>query len=285
MTQALENVNYESLYTLMLTPQDHYSDDAKQFVTFLRDNEYGISFEGLKAYAEYLDSEIGGKRLSANTYNKRIIGAKNRLQYLFTQSPEFFDVLKRYQFEEALKEIKLKKTNSNAVGKDDILTPEEVDTLVTESEDITVSLMVEFLYATGVRITEMLNILLSDIKRSNGKYTIRLRGKGNKERTVFAGKELVDRIKRHFKGTTYLFEHNCKSYNRISITNRIKAQGKIVLGKSISAHTLRHSFATHMLKKTNNLKGVSKYLGHSSTSTTADLYVHSELSWEDLSDE
>jgi len=282
MTQALENVNYESLYTLMLTPQDHYSDDAKQFVTFLRDNEYGISFEGLKAYAEYLDSEIGGKRLSANTYNKRIIGAKNRLQYLFTQSPEFFDVLKRYQFEEALKEIKLKKTNSNAVGKDDILTPEEVDTLVTESEDITVSLMVEFLYATGVRITEMLNILLSDIKRSNGKYTIRLRGKGNKERTVFAGKELVDRIKRHFKGTTYLFEHSGKGYNRISITNRIKAQGKIVLGKSISAHTLRHSFATHMLKKTNNLKGVSKYLGHSSTSTTADLYVHSELKWEDI---
>lgn len=284
MTHALTNVNVEGLYEIITSIDDDYADDAEKFVNFLRDNGYGISFEGLKAYAEYLDSEIDGKRLSANTYNKRLIGAKSRLRFLFKHSPESFDVLKRYQFEEALKELKVKKINSSAVGDDDILTPEEVEKLITESDDTTVRLMIEFLYATGVRITEMLNILLSDIKRSNGKYTINIRGKGNKERAVFAGKELVDRIKRHFKGTTYLFEHHGKSYNRISITNRIKAQGKIVLSKSISAHTLRHSFATHMLQKTNNLKGVSKYLGHSSTSTTADLYVHSELSWEDLVD-
>ena len=90
-------------------------------------------------------------------------------------------------------------------------------------------------------------------------------------------------VHNYFGGSVFLFEHNGKPYNRISITNRIGIQGKILLGKNISAHTFRHSFATATLEKTKNLKGVSKYLGHSSVSTTANLYIHSELSWEDIS--
>ena len=69
-------------------------------------------------------------------------------------------------------------------------------------------------------------------------------------------------------GVTYLSEH--------------ALAGKMILGKEISAHTFRHSWATHTLKRTKNLKGVSKYLGHTSTSTTADLYVHDELTPDDV---
>jgi integrase/recombinase XerD len=110
----------------------------------------------------------------------------------------------------------------------------------------------------------------------------RILGKGKKERIIYVTIPLIENIIQIEKGNIYLFEHSGKQYNRISISRRITMQGKILLNKNISAHTLRHSFATNMLKKTNNLKGVSKYLGHSSISTTANLYIHSELSFDDL---
>ncbi len=282
MTTSLENVDADSLYALMLEQDDNYNDDARIFVSFLKENGFGISYEGLKAYAAYLDSEIKGRRYSANTYNKRILGAKKRLKYLFLKSSESFDTIKRFQFEEALKEIRLKKINSSAVNKDKILTTLEIDRLVNESEDTTISLMIEFLYNTGLRVSEMKFILLSDIKNEGNKFIIKINGKGDKERKIFIQKDLIYRIKNHFAGIIYLFEHDGKTYSRSSISDRIKLQGKIILNKNISAHTLRHSFATNMLEKTSNLKGVSKYLGHSSTSITADLYIHEELSWYDV---
>jgi integrase/recombinase XerD len=193
------------------------------------------------------------------------------------------NAMTRLRFEEALKSVKLKKVNSVAISEDNVLNEAEVERLITESTDKTVSVMVEFLFATGLRISEMLGVLLTDIVRSNGKYIIRVLGKRRKERKVYVATALVDQVREQFHGTTYLFEHNGQPYNRISITNRIATQGRIILGRQISAHTLRHSFATATLKRTNNLKGVSKYLGHSSVSTTANLYVHSELSWDDVS--
>ena len=63
-----------------------------------------------------------------------------------------------------------------------------------------------------------------------------------------------------------------------------KKSGWRILRKDISAHTLRHSFATRMIDEGKSIKGVSKYLGHSNVSTTLDLYVHSELDWEALED-
>ena len=97
-----------------------------------------------------------------------------------------------------------------------------------------------------------------------------------------ADRILVQRILDNFAGCVFLFEHAGKTYNRVYVTDRIKLAGRLILGKNISAHTFRHSFATEKLKQTKNLKGVSKYLGHSSVSTTADLYVHDELGWEDV---
>ncbi len=128
----------------------------------------------------------------------------------------------------------------------------------------------------------MLNILLNDIKQDIKKSTIRILGKRQKERIIYVSNNLVKKIKNRFQGQIYLSEHNGRQYSRIAVSQRITNQGKIILYKSISAHTLRHCFANNMLKKINNLKGVSKYLGHSSTSTTANLYIHDELQLEDL---
>lgn len=282
MNEQYPVLETEKLFQLMLSKDDSYSDDAKLFVKFLKEHNFGISLEGFQAYADFLNAEKEGKRLSANTFNKRILGAKNRLKYIFQNSPESFNVLKVFQFDKALQSVKLKKINSSAVPDDNVLSEEEITKLITESEDKTIALMIEFLFTTGLRISEMLGILQSDVKKNNGKYIVTVLGKKNKERRVYVPNDLVFRVKDFFRGNKYLFEHNGKQYNRIAVTNRITLQGKIILGRRISAHTLRHSWATITLKKTNNLKGVSKYLGHSSTSTTANLYIHDELTWEDI---
>ncbi len=125
-----------------------------------------------------------------------------------------------------------------------------------------------------------LNETHNGIRYSANTYNKRLQGA--KERKIYIPNQLIYKVKNNFQGQTFLFEHNGKQYNRIALTQRITIQGKIILNKNISAHTLRHPFASHMLKKTNNLKGVSKYLGHSSTSTTSNLNIHHELQWKDI---
>jgi integrase/recombinase XerD len=278
--KGIENSQYN--YNLLLTTKDAYNEDAKQFVLFLKANRLPISLESLKEYAAYLEKEKKGIRYSANTYNKRIQGAKERIKHIFYNSPYATNKVACYRFDEALKTIKLKKINSVSVNRDLILTSNEVYSIINNSTDKTVSLFVEFLFATGLRISETLNILLTDMKKEKNKYTIRILGKGKKERDIYVSIPLIEKIIKINNGSLYLFEHAGKQYNRISISRRITIQGKIILNKNISAHTLRHSFATSMLEKTNNLKGVSKYLGHSSISTTANLYIHSELSFDDL---
>lgn len=282
MTDFPMELGSQELYSQILSKDDSYNDDARLFVNFLRRGSFGVTLEGLEEYSRYLDSQIAGKRYSAHTYNKRLQGAKERLRYLFENSPSAMNAVTRLRFEEALKSVKLKKVNSIAISEDNVLSEEEVKRLIIESTDKTVSVMIEFLFATGLRISEMLGVLLTDIVRNNGKCIIRVLGKRRKERKVYVATALVDQVREQFHSSTYLFEHNGQPYNRISITNRIATQGSVILNRKISAHTFRHSFATTTLSRTNNLKGVSKYLGHSSVSTTANLYVHSELTWEDI---
>jgi len=124
--------------------------------------------------------------------------------------------------------------------------------------------LVRFLLATGARISEALGIHEQDITPMAGHYAIRLLGKGNKIRTVY-----YDRVV-SFHGS------------RTAITNRIRRASRRVLGRSLSAHCMRHTFATRQIAAGRSLTAVSRYLGHSSVAITGDLYVHDDLTWDDL---
>ena len=137
------------MYDLILAKDDYYNDDARLFVSFLKQGSHEVTFEGLKAYINFLDSSINGKHYSASTFNKRLLGAKERLRYLFEKSSASFDSVTRYRFEKALAEIKPKKINSVAVAEDNILSEQEVRVLISESTDKTVSIMIEFLFTQG----------------------------------------------------------------------------------------------------------------------------------------
>lgn len=127
--------------------------------------------------------------------------------------------------------------------------------------------LVRFLLATGCRISEALGIAPEHVQRLDDFYVIRIHGKGDKWRQVYYHQVPMD-----FSdlGT------------RMAITNRIRRTSRRVIGRTISAHCLRHTFATRKLKEGKSLPAVSRYLGHSSVAITGDLYVHDALEWKDV---
>ena len=144
------------------------------------------------------------------------------------------------------------------------------------------ALILEMLYSTGIRVSELVNIKINDIDKSNKE--IRILGKGSKERIVLFGNVLLDKLKLYLNtyypkyninNSNYLFlnKHGNKLNDRmvrmIVDDNMIKAG----INKKISPHTLRHTYATHMLNSGADIKTVGDLLGHESISTTT-IYTH-----------
>jgi integrase/recombinase XerD len=148
-------------------------------------------------------------------------------------------------------------------------------------------LIIDLLITSGLRISELINLKYKNIKDINGTYYVRVNGKRNKERDIILKKSLYELIKDYRKrincNSDYIItKENCKKLNRTELYKMIKRLNKKVLNKSVSPHQLRHSFCNIQLKNTKDLSAVSRYVGHSSTSITADIYIHSELLAENI---
>ena len=89
---------------------------------------------------------------------------------------------------------------------------------------------------------------------------------------------MLEAIRSTFHGETYLFQtQGGKPYRTTYVSYEITKAGRRILGRKISAHSMRHSFATLTIRDGASIKAVSKYLGHSSTAITMDMYVHESL--------
>lgn len=144
------------------------------------------------------------------------------------------------------------------------------------------SVIIELLYSCGLRVSELVNLKLNDIDMMS-KY-IRCFGKGSKERIVPFGLRALDAIKAYLPQRDLIMRKNNLStkclliledgrlINRQDVYTLIHQRGKII-HKNISPHTLRHSFATHLLENGADLRVVQELLGHSDVSTT-QLYTH-----------
>ena len=147
----------------ILQINDAYSKDTVLFVRFLDERNLPIDYEGLKAYTRHLE-DAG---YAASSFNKKTAAAKNRILFLFEHSADSLDLTKRFRIEQALSEIKPKKINTRAVGKDRVLSKTEIKVMIERSrEEVSeaVSLMIEFLALTGLRISEMLSIRIAWLK-------------------------------------------------------------------------------------------------------------------------
>ncbi|PTL06538.1 site-specific tyrosine recombinase XerD [Staphylococcus gallinarum] len=143
--------------------------------------------------------------------------------------------------------------------------------------------MLELLYATGMRVSELIHIELDDVNLIMG--FVKVFGKGNKERIVPLGEAVIEYLthyienirpqllKRTVTPVLFLNMHG-KPLSRQAIWKMIKQNGiKANIKKTLTPHTLRHSFATHLLENGADLRAVQEMLGHSDISTT-QLYTH-----------
>lgn len=167
----------------------------------------------------------------------------------------------------------------------DVLTQPEVTALLEAPDVGTLEgtrdrAMLETLYATGIRLGEIHGLDLPDVNMAS--HTLRVTGKGNKEREVLFGlpahKSLEDYYPaRHLMALptepTVFVNRDGVRMARASIESMVRKYGKRALGKRVHTHTLRHTFATHMIDGGADLRVVQELLGHASVSTTA-LYLH-----------
>ena len=252
--------------------RDIYRLDVKQFVGFVRERKLQI-VNGFKKYAAWLEEEHDGKRYSPATINRKLTAARNRVRYAFKHSAFAADLRRKYQLEEVLKAVKLKRIDVVAVPSDKVLDIEEARKLVEEAKDATIRLMVSFLVRTGVRVSEMLGLKLADLGPAKDKLVpIRVTGKGGKERIIHVKDDFLARLRRHFHGATYLFEHNGGPYSRVSVTNRIKHESLRTLGREVTAQQLRHTWAAVQIKRGRSVSAVAALLGHSNPGLTALMY-------------
>lgn len=143
--------------------------------------------------------------------------------------------------------------------------------------------MLEVLYACGLRVTELVSLTLDQVNLRQG--VLRVMGKGSKERLVPMGEEAVVWIERYLRDgrnellggrpSDVLFpSQRGEQMTRQTFWHRIKHQALVAgIDKSLSPHTLRHAFATHLLNHGADLRVVQMLLGHSDLSTT-QIYTH-----------
>ncbi len=166
----------------------------------------------------------------------------------------------------------------------EVLTVEEIDGLLAQpkTDDFIGSrdkAVLELLYATGMRVSELCSLRITDLSDT----FVKVKGKGKKERVIPVGKkaiEAVDSFLLNFRGP--VTEENAplfisprgKPIDRVTVYNRVKAYARSAgIVKSISPHTLRHSFATHLLENGADLRLIQDMLGHEDIGTT-DRYTH-----------
>ncbi len=155
-----------------------------------------------------------------------------------------------------------------------VLSVSEVQTLLASSDvPLKEKMAIELMYACGLRVSELISLTLQDISLDSG--YVRCLGKGNKERLVPMGPLTIELIG-HYLGHVHtnpqsqaylLSTESGKPYHRIEIWRLMQRVGTII-GKPISPHTLRHSFATHLLENGADLRVVQELLGHSDIATT-----------------
>ena len=280
------------------SPQHKYLEPFIRYLRFernLSENSQSAYHSDLKAYLSYLDSRRLDVLKADHTHiadylrKRRDEGLKTTSIYRELESIRNFH---KYLFSEELSKADPgTKTSAPRLAHKlpSVLSTRDVERLLNsvpsrKEQDIRFKAMLELLYATGMRITELVSLNLSQVDLESG--FIKVIGKGKKERIVPVGETARVALRKYlaaralkFSGKTHdaqgLFLSKFgKKISRNEFWRRLKIHAKKAgLSQSISPHVLRHSFASHLLEGGADLRSVQELLGHSSLSTT-QIYTH-----------
>lgn len=261
--------NY-SVYT-----RNNYQRDIEDFLTFCSERKISyqvLTYPEAQSYLVYLYEE---KKNQASSVSRKISAIRRFYQYLSNQNivqNSSFSLLKLPK-----KEKKLPKFFAYNELEELFCIPDQSTPLGQRD-----AVILEMLYATGIRVSELVGIEVEDIHLAD--KTIHILGKGNKERIVYFNQATFNRLKKYLadgrkilnqKQLSFLFlnQHGGQLTARgvEDILERIIQ--KTSLNKHISPHMIRHSFATHLLNEGCDLLSVQQLLGHESLSATS-IYTH-----------
>ena len=261
-TKYIKGKNYSNL-TLK-----SYIDDLYYFYSYVKKDELSIKENDVREYLTYLNE----KEEKSTSVRRKISTLKTFYKFLYINN--YMDK-KDYP----MTRIAVPKTEKRLpkfIYYNDLL--EIINESSKTNDNVRDKLIIEMLYATGVRVSELVNIKINDIDFENKRIIVH--GKGNKERVVYYGdyaKEVLEEyLSVHYrKDTEYLFVNSKGN----KLTDRgvryiiDKIMDKLSIKTHVTPHVLRHTFATDMLNNGCDIKVVQELLGHSSLRAT-EIYTH-----------
>ena len=247
--------------------KDSYKNDLKVYEEFLKNRSIldvsKIRSEDIKEFLKIRNNEES----STVAHNLTVI--KNFHAYLLKENIINKDV------SEFIDRPKLRKTLPKTLSVEDI--DKLLDIKLDSAFDYRNKAMLELMYGCGLRVSELINLTINDIDMTN--CLIRILGKGNKEREIPIGEYSIYYLKEYLNVRDSLLKE--KPCNKLFLNNHgtsISRQGffKMLkqllkekgLNTDVSPHTLRHSFATHLINRGADLRSIQEMLGHSDISTT-----------------
>lgn len=252
-----------------------YKNDLNMYKVFLHQknisNPEKISSADVIEFIEYLQKKDHDE---ITTVARKLTTIKNYHAYLEKEKIAPINVTL------GIKRPKLKKTIAKTLSMDDINTLLDINLLTPF--DYRNKAMLELVYGTGLRVSELVNLTLNNIDFTN--CIIRIVGKGNKERIIPLGEYSMYYLNLYMEKRPLLEKNNlCEKLFLNNHGKGITRQGFFKILKNLleekhlnveaSPHTLRHSFATHLLEGGADLKSIQEMLGHSDISTTR-MYTH-----------
>lgn len=248
-----------------------YETDLTKLSVFCRKNQLAVSDFGEVAFTKYLGFLRSAENsLSEASIARNVVALRTFLSFL----------QKRFELPLDINEFippKIPKRLPKSLSIDEVI--RLIDSFGDDLAGIRDRAIVELLYASGSRITELVQLDVKDVQQESDSTFIKVLGKGNKERFVPIGKfaknsieSYLTRVRPNFvkgKKCSALFVNQRGSrLSRQSVWSMLNRQSKLLKIKDLSPHSLRHSFATHLLDGGADIRAVQELLGHSNVATT-----------------
>lgn len=236
-----------------------YESQMRKFLEWLQPRGIeALNDEVINKYQLYLAAD---RRVSISTQNTAINAIKFYLEKVHRGER------KVYYVDRPMKETKLPR----------VLSQEEVKALISVTKNVKHRCMLMVLYATGIRRSELLNLRWKDFDEERLQLFVD-GGKGRKDRMTIVSRSVLTYIRHYmklYKPVDFLFEgQSGGAYSARSLTKVIHhAEGVAGINKNVSAHVLRHSFATHLLEQGVDLRYIQVLMGHENSKTT-ERYTH-----------